>query len=160
MSSDFGFSVRDIVAVGMADSHVSTKWAIHASPTTNIAKISAIQGGISVRLDGNPVDAFSYGQIFESRILRDPIPELSFSILLTDSTNKPLDNRTEGRLQIVEVGLKNPNAEKLVLQFWEARATGINYDFPDEQFATESYTYRGTDFRVTTAANAVVVTIP
>ena len=157
---DYGFSVRDIVAVGMADSggtSTTDRWTKEASATTNIAKIDVVQGGISIRLDGNPVDAFSYGTVYESRILQDPIPELTFSVLLTDSTNAPVDNRTAGDLLLIEFGLKNANSEKLIMQFANARCVGINYSFPDGDFATVDYTYRGTDFRVTTLTNRQIV---
>ena len=155
--ADFGFSVRDIVAIGMIDTHASTKWTKNGTPTNSIAKVHLVQGGLSLRLDGNPIDAFNYGQVFESRLLRDPIPEMTLSVLLSDSTNRPLDNRVTGALQLVEVGLKNPNSDKLLLQLWEARCININYNFPDEQFATVDYTYRGTDFRVAGASDQQIV---
>ena len=155
--TDFGFSVRDIVAVGMAEVG-STKWERETtSPSFNKSKLALIQGGISIRLDGQPVDAFSYGQVFESRLLRDPIPEITLSVLLSDTTDAPLDNRTSGDLQLIEIGMANPSGDKLLMQLWQARCTSINYDFPDEQFATVGYTYRGVDFRVTASTNNKVI---
>lgn len=157
--ADFGFSIRDILAVGSVDVHASTKWTKHASASHSVAKVPHIQGGISIRREGNPVDAFSYGTVLESRILRDSIPEITIPILLSDAASGDtlLDNEKSGALQLIEVGMQNPNGDKLLLQFWQARLIGLDYQFQDDGFATVSYTYRGTDFRATSDTNAQIV---
>ena len=151
----YSFGFRDIVAVGFEDAS-DTKWL--AAGTNTIARVHYVGGsGISLSVQGDPVDGFSYGKVFESRILRDTTPELQVSCYLTDSADTPPDNMISGQRKMIEIGMRNPDGQRQLVQMWGCRATSIERSMPDSEFGFNTYTYRMQDFRFEVPAAAQII---
>ena len=150
--SSFGF--RDLVAVGFEDTS-DDEWL--ASGDNTIARAHYISNGITISDNTQVVDGFAYGQVFENRVLTDPVFELGVSCYLTDSEDRPPDNRIDGSTKMVELGLKNPSGDRLLIQLWGARATSINESLPEAQFAFSEYTYRATKMRLEVPSAAQII---
>ena len=154
-SSPAGFGVRDIVAVGFEDASAEVDWL--GAGTNSVAKVHYVAGGLSLGADDEATDGFSYGKIFESRILQEQAPEMTLNCYLTDSDDKPPDNMSEGKVQLVEIGLKNSAGERLLFQGWEARLVGVERTAPEAEFAFQTYRYRMANFRLEVPSAAQVI---
>lgn len=153
-ASSLAFSFRDITAIGFADVS-DEKWL--AAETNVIDRVHYISGGVSLSKRGEPVDGFSYGQVLESRILRDSIPELQIQCYMTDAAKQPPDNERSGKTKMIEIGLKNASGQTMLLQCWNGRLISLTESLPEAQFAFREYNYRLTDFRFEVPSAAQII---